>query len=257
MSDFDIHTLAAAFALDALEPEEAELFEAHLPNCDLCTSEVTDFRETAAALANAESVEPPASLRESVLSGISTTRQLPPVVSPLPDANPHAEDAESGRPLSAPIDLTEHRNRRKIAQAALGAIAAALIVVVGVVNFTGNDSDLPSEVAAVVDAEDAAEIPLVGTSSNLGDLKIIYSADNAGVALIGDGLEALDPDQTYELWAIDADGARPIGLFDADVTGEVADFLETSEATDVTWGVTVEPAGGSLQPTTEPIFLSS
>lgn len=263
MNAFDVHTLAAAYALDALDAQELELFELHLPTCEQCLSEVASFQETAGALANAQSAKPPESLRASVLANIATTRQLPPVVAPLSvpvsqaSAPTASENQHNEQPLAPPIDLTERRNRRNVARAALGAVAAAVLVVVGVLSFGGDDSNLPTEVAAVIEAGDATEIPLSGATDDLGELKIVYSANEAGVALVGDGLEALDANQTYELWAIDADGARPVGLFSADDSGAVADFLETTEATNVTWGVTVEPAGGSPQPTTDPIFVSS
>ncbi|MFX7198000.1 zf-HC2 domain-containing protein, partial [Acinetobacter baumannii] len=36
----DIHTLSGAYALDALEPDEAAAFEGHLDSCASCTDEV-------------------------------------------------------------------------------------------------------------------------------------------------------------------------------------------------------------------------
>ncbi len=260
MNDFDIHTLAAAYALDALDNQEIELFEAHLPSCEQCESEVASFRETAAVLANAESTNPPESLRSSVLASISTTRQLPPLVSPptnsLDEQDQPATSKDAER-LAAPIDLTERRNRRRAMQIAFGAVAAAIVLVVGIVVLGDRDPQLPDEVAGVVDADDANEIVLSKTADDLGDLKIVYSADEAGLALIGEGLSVLDDDKTYELWAIDDDGARAVGLFDATDSGDVAAFFSTDESVDVTWGITIEPAGGSAQPTTEPLFLSA
>ena len=46
MSDIDVHHLAAAYALDALDRHEREAFEAHYDKCDVCRSDVMEFRET-------------------------------------------------------------------------------------------------------------------------------------------------------------------------------------------------------------------
>ena len=47
----ELHHLAGAYALDALEESERAAFEQHLASCDWCTVEVADFRATAAVLA--------------------------------------------------------------------------------------------------------------------------------------------------------------------------------------------------------------
>jgi anti-sigma-K factor RskA len=58
MEHTEIHELSAAYALDALEPEQRVEFERHLLRCAECREAVTLFQETAAALAHG--VEAPA-----------------------------------------------------------------------------------------------------------------------------------------------------------------------------------------------------
>jgi anti-sigma factor RsiW len=41
VSGIDIHQLAAAYALDALDDRERAEFEAHYPTCPVCRPEVT------------------------------------------------------------------------------------------------------------------------------------------------------------------------------------------------------------------------
>ena len=54
--------LAAGYALSALEPEDEQLFLAHLPGCASCGRDLTEHRGTLAHLAYApEVVGPPAS----------------------------------------------------------------------------------------------------------------------------------------------------------------------------------------------------
>ena len=73
------HTLTGSYALDALESPERERFERHLRHCPSCGAEVRGLRETAARLAQAVAVQPPASLREQVLAAAGRTGRLPPV----------------------------------------------------------------------------------------------------------------------------------------------------------------------------------
>ncbi|HMG28585.1 MAG TPA: anti-sigma factor, partial [Jiangellaceae bacterium] len=74
----DRHTLAGAYALDALDDGERRLFEAHLETCADCRAEVAELRATAAYLGAASAVPAPPALRDHVLSQIARTRQLPP-----------------------------------------------------------------------------------------------------------------------------------------------------------------------------------
>jgi anti-sigma-K factor RskA len=73
-----VHEEAAAFALDALDSEEAEVFERHLGRCPGCEHGLEDLRFAAAALAFAlESPAPSASLRLRVLDTGAQVTPLP------------------------------------------------------------------------------------------------------------------------------------------------------------------------------------
>ncbi|WP_278259966.1 anti-sigma factor [Nocardioides convexus] len=78
MTDHD-HALSGAYAVDALDAEERARFEAHLHDCRDCQEEVASLRE-AAALLGTDSAEPPAAVRDAVLASIQSIRPLPPVV---------------------------------------------------------------------------------------------------------------------------------------------------------------------------------
>lgn len=84
----DIHALSGAYAVDALDDDERVEFEEHLAVCAECRAEVASFRETGALIAETEAVEPPASLRAGVLSGISQIR-------PLHPSRPHCPSGSS------------------------------------------------------------------------------------------------------------------------------------------------------------------
>ena len=86
MSEMDVHKLTGAYAMDALDELERARFEQHLAQCEDCRAEVAELRETAALLAETTAVTPPASLRDSVLAGISQVRPLAPEVPTLAQA---------------------------------------------------------------------------------------------------------------------------------------------------------------------------
>src|SRR5207244_4712161 len=74
-----LHDLTAAYALDALDPEDARDYEAHLARCDRCRDELASLSEAAGALAYAtEAPAPPPELRARILQ--QARRERPHVV---------------------------------------------------------------------------------------------------------------------------------------------------------------------------------
>ncbi len=68
MAQSEIHDQAAAYALDALDPEDRWTYERHLDTCDRCREEVATLRDIAGELAYAaEGPEPSSDLRERIL----------------------------------------------------------------------------------------------------------------------------------------------------------------------------------------------
>jgi anti-sigma-K factor RskA len=71
----DPHDLTAAYALDALDPAEAEAYERHLSQCDECREQLAELNGTAANLAFAAvAPAPPARLRASILDAAAAER---------------------------------------------------------------------------------------------------------------------------------------------------------------------------------------
>ena len=79
MEHTEIHELSAAYALDALEPEQRAEFEEHLLRCAECRETVSLFQETAAALAfGVEAPAPPPALGRRIVE--QARRERPNVV---------------------------------------------------------------------------------------------------------------------------------------------------------------------------------
>ncbi|WP_210649600.1 anti-sigma factor domain-containing protein [Nocardioides sp. SYSU D00065] len=232
----DLHKLTGAYAMDALDELERARFEQHLAQCEDCRGEVAELRETAAMLAETVATPAPASLRESVLTGISQVRPLPPEV-PAPDTHSSAA----------------HRGRRWLPF----LVAAVLALVVGVgaaVIQPWATDDAPRLTAAeqVLRADDAEKVFLDLGEAGRATVVRSKAADRA-VIVTEDMVEAPEG-KAYELWLMSPDGEfTPAGLM-PDAADQTV-VLEGSAAQAAAVGITVEPDEGSPQPTTEPIAL--
>ncbi len=71
----DPHDLTAAYALDALDRDEAEAYERHLAQCEECREQLAELNGTATSLAfGAIAAAPPARLRASILDAAAAER---------------------------------------------------------------------------------------------------------------------------------------------------------------------------------------
>lgn len=240
-SNIEIHHLAAAYALDAVDDAERRAFEAHYHSCEVCRADVADHRETLARLAAAAPVMPSPSVKERVLAEIGQTRQLSPL---LPE------------PVN---DLVERRRRRRRAAGTsiLAAAAAVLLFLAGAALIDGTGTGFGDEVAAVLAEPDARFLTLSPdeTVGAVGSVRVAWSASTGRAVIFGDGLAPAPAGEAYELWLIDADGPRPMRLLDRAADGRFRQVLDiVSEP--AAWGVTVEPAAGSPQPTGDILFLA-
>lgn len=233
MSNDDLHQLCGAYALNALDEVERARFEHHLASCEPCRSEVDSFLATTARLGELDEVRPDPSLRDSVLDEVDRTRQLPPV----------------GRRVA--------RDLPRPAQVAAGVLVAA---VVGLSVLSANLSqriDELEQLATPVDEvlRDADQV-LASVDVETGTLRVL-AAPSTGLGLVvADGLPGVDADSVYQLWLVDADGTRTsAGLLRVDASGDADQVMRGEMDGAVALGVTVEPAGGSEQPTSDPVAV--
>jgi anti-sigma-K factor RskA len=69
-------------------------------------------------------------------------------------------------------------------------------------------------------------------------------------------LEVLPDDLTYQVWAITDGAPVGLGIFDAEEDGTATTEMETDLSGVDTVAITVEPAGGSDLPTTDPLLAA-
>jgi len=269
----DLHHLSGAYAVDALDDSERASFEQHLAVCPDCRAEVAELSATAHALAALSDTTPPPSLRASVLSGISRVRPLPPLdadaggpapavvtaaVPPTPTgARPSDPDVGEAVPMEVADEpaggqVVPIRRRRT---AWFTAAAAAAVITIGGLAWSpwSDDSGSSSPLGSVTAAADAMKV-----SSTKGSLttEVVYSKQLGKAAISVTGLPPAPDGKTYQTWYIGADGsATSAGLLTADPDGHGSMLLQGDPNKAANVGVTLEPAGGSAQPTTDPLVV--
>ncbi|MFF2371472.1 anti-sigma factor domain-containing protein [Agromyces sp. NPDC058110] len=252
----DLRDLAAAYALDALDEPDRARFELALADSPELQAEVDAFRAIASGLGDAiEPVAPPASLKAGLFDRLDSApqeRRADAAASVAPDL----QVSDAG-PATAPVaDLAAHRARRRMAIAWSSAAAVVLLVAgvfIGASWFGPNGWGAQREMASLTAASDAQQTTAQVTGG--GEVTLVSSAEQGRSAILADGLDALGDEHTYELWYIDEAGAISAGTFDVAAAGETWRILEGDFAPGVAVGITVEPAGGSPQPTTEPVAV--
>jgi hypothetical protein len=83
-----------------------------------------------------------------------------------------------------------------------------------------------------------------------------FSASEAALVVLGEGVPILSASETYQLWLVDDEGATSAGLFRPDAKGVVEFRVDGVDPTGFTVGITKEPAAGSATPTA-PILASA
>jgi anti-sigma-K factor RskA len=236
MTCVEFQELAAAFALDALEPAERVACEQHLADSAMhqgCREALRDAEDAAAIPGMAM---PPARARADLWKGIEA--KLSPVVAAAPVA--------PRRKLALPI--------AKIAPWIVAAAAVIVAIVVSAARGTTHvEKAAPSadQMASLLASPDAKVVTLAPQGAGMhGAVVAVVSASLAQAIVMGSDLTVAKAGKDYELWVIRGDKKIAAGLVKPDATGHVmmpigkelmgggADML----------AVTLEPAGGGTAP---------
>lgn len=236
---------SGSYVLNGLTADEAAAFEAHIAQSDATRYEVTELRDTAVLLGLAvDPVAPPASLKASIMNQLDATPQLEPAPT-LASFAGAAERKARARWMTRPITAL-----------ASAAAVIALLVGGGVVATTitqNTERQAQADQLAAINA--AGDVQRAVVDLDAGSATLVWSNELASSALIVDGLAPLPADRVYELWYIGESGPRPAGTFTAPESGETWRVLEGEMHSGDVVGVTIEPRGGSEQPTTDPIIV--
>jgi anti-sigma-K factor RskA len=243
----DLHVLTGSYVLDAIGDGEREDFERHLQACPSCDAEVRGLRETAARLALARAVTPPARMEQRVLAATYQTRQLPPLA---------ASHLQAPRPASWPRRSSARGRaawpRRVAVAAAAASVAAAVSLGVAQLSTQHRLDTVRASgaaIARVVTAPDA-HVATARTSAG-GSVTVVTSAALRESVVSATGMAALPHGRVYQVWVMSPAGARSAGLL------QDTQLLASAVAPGDRIGITVEPAGGTTRPTTTPVAVLS
>jgi anti-sigma factor RsiW len=244
----DVTDLAGLYALDALEPAERARVEAHLATCPQAHAEFAAVGGVAPALASlADPVDAPSSLKDKVMAdyraGAAAGVAAPVVV------------------RRAPTPVIPLRPARPSWLGWAAAAAAVLLIAVlggwGYVNQSradaeGHRAQVLAQAIDIMSAPGSSIALMRGTASAAGASGFAaLSANGTGYLVLTD-LPAAPAGQTYQAWYISIGGPSSAGLVSVDRDGFAVMALPFQNGADLV-ALTLEPAGGSPQPTSDPI----
>ena len=230
-----------AYALGTLDAEDTAALEAHLQTCEACRRELAAYR----------------ALSENLLAAIP----------------PRQPSAALRKRLQSQLPSAQKQSRPRFAwsfsQFAMGA-ALALLLLMSVFAFAQmrliqkQQASLQQQLKqsqfalSMLAYPDTQSVPIPGESGSSLSGSVLLDRERNTIALVMWRLPDLSQDQTYQIWLIEPDGHRvSAGLFrpqpDASYTTQPV-FAKQSISNFVGVGVTVEPAGGSDQPTGPRVF---
>jgi anti-sigma-K factor RskA len=229
----DIHALSGAYAVGAVDDLERASFERHLAGCPDCRAEVASLQEAAAALADDVAVTPPPELRDAVLAGITRVR-------PLPPATPERE--------GGPTESTEPPTRGRSWMPLL--VAAVVLTIIGVgaavwhpwTDDTSTTLTTTEQVLADPNAQRVSQ-----QLDNGATATFVRSPSVHRTVILTEDMPAAPAGKDYQLWLqTPSEKLVSAGLMPP---GEDTVLLEGDSDDAIAVGLSVEPEGGSQQPT--------
>ncbi|MDX1437155.1 MAG: anti-sigma factor [Anaerolineales bacterium] len=234
--DFDEHVidLLPAYALGALDENEALEVDRHLPECASCRAELAANQEIVDVLPLAvRIVEDPPGLKASIIA---------------------AAAAGGGEEAPAPASATKSTGFGQRWLPVWGVVSLVLILLLGLVNLS-----LWNQLQQVTGALESTlqVISLTGTEHqpDAAGLMVVGGDGHVG-ALIVDNLPVLDEQYEYQLWLIGDDGREDGGVFSVSELGYGVKYIHSDDPllSYNGFGITIEPAGGSSGPTGDKVL---
>jgi anti-sigma-K factor RskA len=234
MNDEDLD-LARGYALDALDESElraAELLRSS-PNPNVRAAfedEVRKTRETMATVGVAFTDDPPPRLRQRLLESINSEPISPP----------------------SPVSLEQRRKSRGGPWRIAAGVAAALVLVLGgvLIGDRLRDNARVSTADVVLAAPDVHSscAPLDGG----GSATVVYSRQANAAVLVLNNVPKPAADRVVQMWLIRGTGTAPESAGTIDILTDATSATVNGLGTAGTLAFSVEPPGGSPQPTTAP-----
>ncbi|WP_144721939.1 anti-sigma factor domain-containing protein [Cellulosimicrobium sp. TH-20] len=234
----EVRDLLPAYALDAVDDVERRAVERLLAADPDARRELDEYRDVVAAF-TVESAPPPA-LRDTVLARVAASEAT------LPPAGE--------RTGGVVVDLAAARRARRRRWTGLAAAVAAVVAVAVPTTVAVRATQEQSRLEARADAiermlADPDATILHGDVAGGGQASVLAAGDD--MYFRASDLPDTGDDRDYQLWVVEPDGAVvSAGVLDVQ-DGSTSRLVQGEPG--VGMAVTVEPAGGSEQPTTDPV----
>jgi len=238
------HTLAGAYALDALTEPDRVRFERHLAGCEACRQEAGSLREAAGRLAAVSAVPPPPHVREQVLAEAARSRQQP----------PFTVDALAGP--GAGRRAVSWRAPRMAVAIAGGCMLVALVLgglFIHTQQRLGVEQAHNRAIATILNAPDARIRSARAVTG--GSATVVMSHRDHALVLTTAMLPALPAGQRYQVWLMGPRRTRAAGMLPAPRRGMTAPMVVSGVAPGDMVGLTAEPASGSGVPSSAPVLM--
>jgi anti-sigma-K factor RskA len=245
--------LLGAFALGAVDTEEAATVRAHLATCAECQAEIAELWLAVDSLPDMiKPMEPPPALRDRIAAAIMAESASPAPAPPAPLASPAPDPVPAIAP-APPVPEPIRRPASFWSKVTPWAAAAAILLLLSVGLLVWN-LRLQEQIATAPVAETIALAPTDVAPGARGEVTYLPQ-DDLFMLEVRD-LPPLEPDQVYEVWLIGEDGVpAPAGVFDqpADQHAIIADRNRYD-----TLAITAEPGPlGTEAPTGEIVATAS
>lgn len=237
----DAWDLLPAYALDAVDDLERRAVERLLDADPDARRALDEYRDVVAAFA-VEQAPPPAA-RDAVLARVAATPQT---TGPAGPASPgDAAPASSRGPAAA-----RARRRWGVAAVAAAAVLAVAVPTTVAVRATQEQTRLQEQADVVVQmlADPSATI-VRGEVTGGGEASVLVAGDD--YLFRATDLPGAGDERDYQLWVVGDDGGVTSAGVLPDSDGTVERLVQ--DVPGVGLAVSVEPEGGSEQPTTDPI----
>lgn len=270
--DDDARDLLGAYALDALDDDERQAVERLVARDPSAAQEARELLATAELLGAAVAGAPPADLRAATLALVARTPQLPATgpgsvqgghvatsaapASRVPAGSTGPASARGSRGPAAAHGTADAgpRRRRRVWIAALAAVVAVAVAVPSTLAWQESRRAADAEaradrITSLLTSPDARVV--TAPVSTGGSAVAVITTDAALVSAQG----VADPGagHVYQLWVMRDGTPLPDGT--ARVSdGAIEVYTQAYRAGDAL-ALTVEPAGGSTAPTTDPVVL--
>lgn len=244
--------LLAAWALDAVDDaERVEIERAFAADSDIA-ARARSLQATMGEVTIADAVDPPPELRAKVLSEISSLQDAAETEEAV-GTEPAAE-RNAAQPRLEVVDGQGSRRRRRKVVGRWLAAAAALIAVAIPTGIAVQQADRAEQseqqVHAVVDALADPEAAVSSAAVEGGGRAVVVTG-SLGTIFAMQGMQSPGQGQDYQLWSIRPQGPVSEGVLSMPQVARGVEIGSIPAASAL--AVTREPAGGSEQPTTDPI----